>query len=112
MKNDRFPTRFCTQCEKNVPEVGSCGCENPEIEFREAKRSKNIHPTVKPITLMEWLLKLIVPPGGIVLDTFAGSGTTGCAAEKLGIRALLVEREAEYIPIINGRLKYWRNQRG
>lgn len=111
-RNDRFPTRFCTQCGVNVPEVGSCGCENPAIEFREAKRSKNIHPTVKPISLMEWLLKLIVPPGGIVLDTFAGSGTTGCAAEKLGIRALLVEREAEYIPIINGRLKYWRNQRG
>lgn len=54
------------------------------------------HPTVKPVDLMQWLVRLITPPGGTVLDPFAGTGTTGEAAFREGFCAVLVEREAEY----------------
>ncbi len=54
------------------------------------------HPTVKPVDLMQWLCRLITPPGGLILDPFAGTGTTGEAAWREGFRAVLIEREAEY----------------
>ena len=54
------------------------------------------HPTVKPVDLMQWLCRLITPPGGLVLDPFAGTGTTGSAAFREGFSAILIEREAEY----------------
>lgn len=54
------------------------------------------HPTVKPVDLMQWLVRLITPPGGTVLDPFAGTGTTGEAAWREGFSAVLIEREAEY----------------
>ena len=54
------------------------------------------HPTVKPLDLMRWLVRLVTPPGGVVLDPFAGTGTTGHAALVEGFRAVLIEREAEY----------------
>jgi site-specific DNA-methyltransferase (adenine-specific) len=54
------------------------------------------HPTVKPLDLMQWLVRLVTPPGGTVLDPFAGTGTTGEAAWREGFRAILIEREPEY----------------
>lgn len=54
------------------------------------------HPTVKPVDLMRWLVRLVTPPGGTVLDPFAGTGTTGEAAFRERFRAVLVEREPEY----------------
>lgn len=54
------------------------------------------HPTVKPVDLMRYLVRLVTPPGGIVLDPFAGTGTTGEAAFYEGFRAVLIEREDEY----------------
>lgn len=54
------------------------------------------HPTVKPLDLMRWLVRLVTPPGGVVLDLFAGTGSTGEAALHEGLRAVLIEREAEY----------------
>lgn len=54
------------------------------------------HPTVKPLDLMQYLCRLVTPPGGVVLDPFAGTGTTGEAAWREGFRAILIEREAEY----------------
>lgn len=59
-------------------------------------RIKSKHPTVKPVELMRWLVRLLAPPGGIVLDPFAGTGTTGQAAYLEGFSAVLIEREAEY----------------
>ena len=59
---------------------------------RDRRGSK--HPTVKPRELIEWLLRLLAPPGGLVLDPFAGSGTTGWAARGLGMRANLIEKDA------------------
>jgi site-specific DNA-methyltransferase (adenine-specific) len=67
-------------------------------------KSKNNHPTVKPIALMEYLIKMVTPKGGIVLDPFAGSGTTGVACKNLNRNYILIEKEPEYIDIINKRL--------
>ena len=66
--------------------------------------TKNHHPTVKPTALMEYLIKMITPEGGTVLDPFAGSGTTGIAAKRLGYEYILIEREAEYIEIAKARI--------
>lgn len=62
------------------------------------------HPTVKPVTLMRWLVRMVTPPGGTVLDPFAGSGTTLEAAVLEGFDALGVEREADYLPLIHARI--------
>jgi DNA modification methylase len=70
----------------------------------KADRAGSKHPTVKPIKLMQWLCRLITPPGGVVLDPFAGSGTTGAAAILEGFGVILIEREAEYIADIVRRL--------
>lgn len=70
----------------------------------KADRAGSKHPTVKPIALMRYLCRLVTPPGGTVLDPFAGSGTTGQAAVEEGFRAILVEREAEYVADIRRRI--------
>lgn len=54
------------------------------------------HPTVKPLDLMQYLCRLVTPPGGTILDPFSGTGTTGEAAWREGFSAILIEREAEY----------------
>ena len=69
----------------------------------KADRAGSKHPTVKPVSLMQWLCRLITPPGGTVLDPFAGSGTTGAACRLDGFRAVLIEREAEYQQDIRNR---------
>lgn len=70
----------------------------------KADRAGSKHPTVKPIALMRWLCRLITPPGGVILDPFAGSGTTGQAATEEGFDAVLIEREAEYLADIRKRM--------
>lgn len=70
------------------------------------------HPTVKPVALMRWLVRLVTPPGGMVLDPFAGSGTTGIAALAEGCHAILIEREAEYVADIRARLDHYRGEGG
>ena len=67
-------------------------------------RAGSRHPTIKPIALMRWLIRLVTPPGGHVLDPFAGSGTTGEAALLEGVTATLIEREPDYIADIHRRL--------
>lgn len=64
----------------------------------------NTHPTVKPTDLMRWLIRLVTPPGGIILDPFGGSGSTGLAARAENVRCILIEREDEYLQIISDRL--------
>lgn len=63
------------------------------------------HPTVKPVDLMQWLVRLVTPKGGLVLDPFAGTGTTGEAAWREGMRAVLIEREDEYRSDIARRMR-------
>lgn len=67
----------------------------------------NHHPTVKPIDLMRWLVRLVTPVGGLVLDPFCGSGTTGVAAALEGREFIGIEREAEYAEIAERRIKHW-----
>lgn len=78
--------------------------------FYCAKASKrdrdeaNIHPTVKPTDLMRYLCRLVTPPGGVVLDPFMGSGSTGKAAMLEGFQFIGIEREAEYLEIARARI--------
>ena len=62
------------------------------------------HPTVKPLALMRWLVRMVTPPNGTVLDPFAGSGTTLEAAMLEGFNVIGVEREADYLPLIQARI--------
>ena len=64
----------------------------------------NGHPTVKPTAVMRWLCRLITPPGGVILDPFTGSGSTGKAALLEGFQFIGIEREAEYVAIARARL--------
>jgi DNA modification methylase len=68
---------------------------------------RNVHPTVKPIGVMRWLVRLVTPPGGLVLDPFAGSGSTGVAALLEGRSFLGLERAPEYADIACARLTHW-----
>ncbi|TPW95726.1 DNA-methyltransferase [Mycolicibacterium fortuitum] len=62
------------------------------------------HPTVKPLDLMRWLVRLVTPPNGLVLEPFAGSGTTAEACVHEHMRCIAIEREADYLPLITARL--------
>lgn len=87
----------------------------PELSKKASKRDRNsdwqgdelalqnTHPTVKPIDLMAWLVRLVTPPGGAVLDPFAGSGSTLVAAKREGFGFIGIEREPEYVEIIEAR---------
>jgi DNA modification methylase len=75
---------------------------------REHVIRRNNHPTVKPIDLMRWLVRLVTPPGGTVLDPFAGSGTTGIAATLEGFDFIGIEREPEYVEIARARIEHWQ----
>jgi len=65
----------------------------------------NFHCTLKPIALMEYLIKMVTPKGGIVLDQFAGSGSTLVAAKQNGFNYIGIERESDYVKIAEARLK-------
>jgi DNA modification methylase len=67
---------------------------------------------VKPIALMRWLCRLVTPPGGTVLDPFAGSGTTGIACQLEGLNFIGIEREADYADIARARIAWWSRRDG
>ena len=88
-------------------EEGSAGAANPRAGAgRTAEHVRNFHPTVKPVALMRWLCRLVCPPGGIVLDPFMGSGTTGIAAVLEGFSFIGVEREPDFHRIAQARIAY------
>jgi hypothetical protein len=68
------------------------------------KPTSNIHATVNPLALMRYLCRLVTPPGGIVLDPFAGSGSTGKAAIAEGFRFIGIELNPEYVAIAEARI--------
>lgn len=88
------------------------GCERlPERAIRiygssESRPGHNTHPTLKPVALMCWLVRLTCPPGGVVLDPFTGSGTTGIAALREHRRFIGIERDAGYAQIARARLRH------
>lgn len=69
----------------------------------KSDRAGSVHPTVKPIALMQYLVRHITPPGGTVLDPFAGSGTTAEAARREGFDCILMEAEPEYLEFLESR---------
>lgn len=83
---------------------GSAGLQNPRAGAGRTGGARNIHPTVKPVELMRWLVRLVTPPDGVVLDPFTGSGTTGMACRYEGRGFIGIEREAEYVDIAERRI--------
>lgn len=73
-------------------------------------RLKSKHPTVKPIDLMSYLIRLVTRPGGTVLDPFSGSGSTGMACMREGMNCILIEREEEYFTDILHRVSHVRGE--
>ena len=80
------------------------GCEM--LPMRGGK-ARNHHPTIKPLALMRYLCRLVTPPGGLVLDPFMGSGTTGCAALLEGFRFVGMDLDAESVEIASARIAHW-----
>jgi site-specific DNA-methyltransferase (adenine-specific) len=112
------PSRFL-YCPKASRKERDAGCERLPRRaldlFPNAGTSgdaRNFHPTVKPLELMRWLVRLLCPPEGLVLDPTAGSGSTGVAAVLEGRRFIGIELETAYLEIAAARIKYWSRQAG
>jgi site-specific DNA-methyltransferase (adenine-specific) len=108
---------YCPKVSKKERDMNMNGEEKPTRKWRDDKgmkltgsgnprneTGKNTHPTVKPIALMEYLIKLVTPKGGVVLEPFMGSGSTGIAAKNLGMSFIGIEREQEYFDIATQRI--------
>lgn len=123
------PSRFfyCAKASRSEREAGlegmpvrlnldlTSGDRNREDQRAGTNRNgplqaANVHPTVKPISLMRWLCRLVTPPGGLILDPFTGSGTTGCAAVLEGFDFVGAELSPEYADIARRRITHWADQ--
>jgi site-specific DNA-methyltransferase (adenine-specific) len=96
---------YCAKASKTEREAGLAG----SVGFEHTPRA-NTHPTVKPLDLMRYLVRLITPPNGLILDPFAGSGSTLCACVSEGFRVVGIEREPEYVEIARARLAHWTHE--
>lgn len=112
------PSRFL-YCPKPSRAERDAGCEAlPERHFHllpdagKSAPARNPHPTLKPIELMRWLVRLVCPARGLVLDPFMGSGTTGVGAVLERRRFCGIEREEDYIEIARARIDHWAPRRG
>ena len=101
---EELPERRESDRERN----DGVGGDNPRNRTNEAKQ--NHHPTVKPLALMRYLIKLVTPPNGTVLDPFLGSGTTAVAAILEGFEWIGCEMTEDYFPIIEARVEWAENQ--
>ena len=114
---DLLPSRlfFCAKATRAEREAGCEQLPRRQVALYTGKRHsprlvRNTHPTVKPLALMRWLVRLVTPPGGLVLDPFTGSGSTGIAAVSEGRSFLGIERESEYIDVACARLTHWTHR--
>jgi len=98
--------RRCKLCGHQQVSGSPCKCENPEWEIieRPVMKGGNNHPTVKPVHLMSWLVRLVSKEGDTVLDPFMGSGTTGVACKRLKREFIGIELSEEYIKIARARI--------
>ena len=113
---DKSAARFfyCAKASRADRDAGLVGAPfGPQFahgttlrKVEDTPKKGNTHPTVKPTTLMQWLCRLITPPGGIILDPFMGSGSTGKAAVLEGFQFIGCEREDEYMPIATARIAW------
>ena len=112
---------YCAKASKKDRDEGMTTPEQAVVTFATANGTsgkpssisegrntayKNNHPTVKPTDLMRYLCRLVTPPGGIVLDPFMGSGSTGKAAVKEGFSFIGIEMSEEYMEIAKARIEY------
>jgi DNA methylase len=97
----------CVNCGKQQVNVGTsaCACLEPNFQPDPSMSGRVSHPTTKPLELMRWLVRLVTPPGGRVLDPFSGSGTTAEACILEGFDCIAIERDATYLPLIAARVK-------
>ena len=94
------PAGECTDRQEDT-----LGLNSPRAGAGRTSGSTNFHPTVKPLALLQYLCRLITPPNGLILDPFAGSGSTGIAATREGFNAALIEIDKEYCNICRARNK-------
>lgn len=99
--------RVCSQCGTSSLEAHLCECE--EKDWINPPTKKNHHPTVKNVELMKYLVKLVTPPNGTVLDPFMGSGSTGKAAVLEGFNFVGIELDPDYMEIATARIEYAKN---
>ena len=104
----------CKTCKGSKFNRGNGICSCMEPDWKEAKNNsvKNNHPTVKPISLMAYLCRLVTPPNGICLDPFMGSGSTGCAAVGEGFRFVGMEMDEDYFEIATKRINHYGKEEG
>ena len=97
--------------EKKIIEGRDEGQDGMNVPYKNRiKPRQNTHTTVKPIALMQYLIKLVCPPNGIVLEPFMGSGTTILAAINLGVNYIAYEKEKEYFDIATARIAAYKSQ--
>jgi len=107
---DGLPLR--TSSELTGRADGSAGLDSPRAGAGRTSGRRNAHPTVKPVDLMRYCVKLITPPGGLVLDPFTGSGSTGCGAVLEGFDFIGCDLSPEYAAIARARIAHWETARG
>jgi site-specific DNA-methyltransferase (adenine-specific) len=95
---------FETTTRTNKETADKFGCERKGT-------TKNTHPTLKPVALMSYLCRLVTPQGGIVLDPFMGSGSTGIAARLEGFKFLGMELDEDYFKIAEARIENYEQYR-
>ena len=106
---EHLPRKTGAECVERAE--GSAGLNSPRAGAgRTASSRGNDHPTVKPIALMRWLLKLVTPPGGVVLEPFCGSGTTLAAAHGLNLRIIAAELDEGHCRIAEARFRHASRQ--
>lgn len=107
-----LPHRTAAETVDRAPD--SAGIQSPRAGAGRTSGARNHHPTVKPVALMQWLIRLVTVPGQVVLDPFGGSGTTGVAAVREGRDFILIERDEAYWAICDARIRYaqglWRTE--
>jgi len=114
---------YCAKASRVERNAGLDGCEEKPLHWSSGSQSpgtfqsegthraaQNYHPTVKPVDLMCWLVRLVARPGDVVLDPFTGSGTTGIACAKEGRDFIGIERDADYYEIARRRIEAAESQ--
>jgi len=99
--------RFFTQFHADEPPFLYCP-KASSSERNAGVGGKNPHPTVKPIKLMRWLIRLVTRPGALVLDPFCGSGSTGCAAVLEGRDFIGIDLDVESVAVARQRIEHWK----
>jgi site-specific DNA-methyltransferase (adenine-specific) len=119
--------KYCSKASRAEREAGCEGMEERDVlgavgmpivnngrgpeylshgkEYERKGKAKNHHPTVKPLALMRYLVRLVTPPNGTILDPFMGSGTTGMAAKAEGFEFIGIEKDLEYVAIAERRIE-------